>query len=226
MKKVMRRTKVKPVCLIAGGPGTSRRNLVVLFKKVFKVFDLDSPKIAYIGAASGDSPSFFKWLKDILFSAGARGVVLAPVACAKCDLEGAKGILRDADVVFISGGDVEEGMQLLREKKLIPVLRRLFTRGVPFFGLSAGSIMLSRCWVRWSDPNDDTTVKLFPCLGFAPVVCDTHGEDEDWEELRALLKLAKRTVVGYGITSSAGLIVMPGGRVKTIGGPVHLLKVD
>ncbi len=92
-------------------------------------------------------------------------------------------------MVFISGGDVEAGMEVLEERQILPFLRELFERGKPFFGSSAGSIMLGRQWVRWEDPDDDATANLFPCMGFAPIVCDTHGEAEGWEELRALLRL-------------------------------------
>ena len=226
MKRVMKRIIAKPVCLIAGGPGISFSKLRILFRKVFKVYGLVSPKIAYIGAASADNPRFFKWLKDMLIGAGARDVVLVPVVCTRTDFGQTKDVLCDVDVVFISGGDVEKGMQLLKARRLVPVLKKLFAKGVPFFGLSAGSIMLSKSWVKWSDSDDDSTAERFPCLGFAPVFCDTHGEDEDWEELRVLLKLAKRTAVGYGITTSAGLIVMSESRVKAFGGPVHRLKIN
>ena len=46
--------------------------------------------------------------------------------------------------------------------------------------------MLARRWVRWTDPHNDDSAELFPCLGFAPVFCDTHGEGDGWGELRAL----------------------------------------
>jgi len=47
-------------------------------------------------------------------------------------------------------------------------LRRLHRSGRLFFGTSAGSIMLSRKWVRWRDPHDDRSAELFPCLGLHP----------------------------------------------------------
>lgn len=216
----MKKSKRKPVCLIAGGPGTDRGKILSLFRKVFKVFGVDLPCVAYIGAASGDDPDFFRWLTGMLVRAGAGKVVLAPVAHGRKASE----VLRGADIIFISGGDVEKGMKLLEKRRLIPLLRRLFAKGVPFFGLSAGSIMLTKSWVKWRNPDDDSTAELFPCLGFAPVLCDTHGENEGWEELRMLLRLARKGTVGYGITSSAGLIVMPGGRIKTIGGAVQRVK--
>ena len=57
--------------------------------------------------------------------------------------------------------------------------------------------MLARRWIGWEDDDDDASASLFPCLGIAPVSCDTHGEEEDWDELRALLRLCPDGEVGY-----------------------------
>jgi peptidase E len=128
--------------------------------------------------------------------------------------------LESADIIFISGGDVEAGMDVLREKGLITFLSGLHSQGKPFFGLSAGSIMLAREWVRWRDPEDDATAEIFPCLGIAPVICDTHAEGDDWEELKALLALEENGVKGYGIPSGTGIKAFPDGRVAALGGAV------
>src|SRR5512143_4087198 len=149
------------------------------------------PSIAYVGAASGDSPSFFSMISAYLRRCGAGRITLAPLAGKRRKLEKTRAILESADMVFISGGDVEAGMEVLEERQILPFLRDLFERGKPFFGSSAGSIMLGRQWVRWKDPDDDATASLFPCMGLAPIICDTHGEAEEWEELRSLLRLAE-----------------------------------
>jgi hypothetical protein len=87
-------------------------------------------------------------------------------------------------------------------------------------GLSAGSIMLARCWVRWPDPDDDSTAEVFSCLGLASLVCDTHGEREDWEELKALLTLIGPDV-GYGIPAGSALRIPSEGSLDALGRPVH-----
>jgi cyanophycinase-like exopeptidase len=121
----------------------------------------------------------------------------------------------------MSGGDVDEGMRVLTACGMVGLLTDLFREGKPFFGFSAGSIMLASSWVRWRDPGDDASAELFPCLGFAPVLCDTHGEADGWEELRTLARLAPPGSLGYGITSGAALVVAPDGTVSALGGDIH-----
>jgi dipeptidase E len=179
------------------------------------------PSIAYVGAASGDSPSFFSMMSDTLGRCGAGRVTLAPLVRTRGKLEKTRATLESADMVFIGGGDVEAGMEVLEVRQILPFLRALFERGKPFFGSSAGSIMLGRQWVRWEDPDDDATMSLFPCMGFAPIICDTHGEAEAWEELRSLLRLAPEDTPAYGIPTGAGLCVSPDGTLEALGAPVH-----
>jgi len=63
--------------------------------------------------------------------------------------------------------------------------------------------------------------KLFPCLGFAPIICDTHGEQDKWEELKIALKLARDGQKGYGIVSATAIKVYPNSKVEALGGAVH-----
>jgi peptidase E len=216
-----------PLFLLAGRPRVmpKRDRSDPLLREVIEKCGQARPSIAYLGSASGDHRDFFGMISVLLKNAGAGEVLLAPTAGAKADMRKAQDILNHADVVLVSGGDVEEGMRVLGEKRLIPVLRARYGRGTAFVGLSAGSIMLARQWVRWRDPNDDSTAEAFACLGFAPILCDTHGEDENWEELRALLRVAAPGEVGHGIPCGAALCVTARGRLFAMGAPVHRFTI-
>ena len=209
------------IYLLAGGPGSLRKGRDPLLTRVLASCGVTHPLIAYVGAASGDSQPFFSMMSGYLQGCGAKHVTLVPLASRRGKLEKARSILESADMVFISGGDVEGGMKVLEERQILPFLRALFERGKPFFGSSAGSIMLGRQWVRWEDPDDDATMSLFPCMGFAPIVCDTHGEAEEWDELHSLLRLTPGGALGYGIPTGAGLCVSPDGTLEALGAPVH-----
>ncbi len=209
------------VYLLAGGRGSLRTDRDPLLTRVLASCGVPHPSIAYVGAASGDSQPFFSMISQYLRRCGAGRITLAPLASRRSKLEKARAILESADMVFISGGDVEAGMKILEERQILPFLHELFEKGKPFFGSSAGSIMLGCQWVRWEDPDDDTTASLFPCMGLAPVVCDTHGEAEEWEELRALLRLTPEGTCGYGIPTGAGLCICPDGTLEAFGAPVY-----
>jgi peptidase E len=176
--------------------------------------------VGYVGTASDDNVWFFRMIERELKNAGAGSINRAIITPRKADLRKARDILAAADIIFISGGDMERGMEVLREKGMVDFLFQLYKQGKPFFGVSAGSIMLAKEWVRWRDPDDDATAELFPCLGFAPVICDTHDEENDWQELKAALKLAKDNVVGYGIVSGAAIKVFPDGKTEALGNAI------
>lgn len=115
-------------------------------------------------------------------------------------------------------------MQVLEEKQMTGFLRDLYTGGKVFFGASAGSIMLAQQWIRWRDPEDDSTAELFPCLDFANLICDTHSESDGWEELQTALSLEKNNAEGYGIATGACLKVQAEGKLEALGGPVSVYK--
>ena len=136
----------------------------------------------------------------------------------------AAAAIESADVVFFSGGDVAAGMQILEQRGMIPFLRAVSRSGTPFIGVSAGSIMLCREWIRWRDARDDESGELFPCLGIARLSCDTHGEGDGWGELKSMLALRPVGATGYGITSGSAIIVEPDGTISASGGEVHVFR--
>jgi cyanophycinase-like exopeptidase len=192
-----------------------------LLAEVFASSGKQQPRVAYVGAPSDDNRMFFGMLSKMMRASGAGRVDFVRLAGKRPDLQAARVTLEAADVVYITGGDVEHGMAILDRTGMLPALRVLLDAGVPFFGLSAGSIMLASQWVRWTDPEDDATAAIFGCMGFAPVVCDTHSEGDDWVELVSALRLLPVGTTGYGIVTDSGLKVSPDGTAAAVGGPVH-----
>jgi cyanophycinase-like exopeptidase len=205
--------------LIGGGPGA----MLALRRHVKAVLaETQGPKKplgAYVGAASGDNAAFQHMIGAVLVTAGARvrGVKLAS---ARAKLSAATTLLEDCDVVFVSGGDVEAGMHVLQDRGILPLFHGLAAAGKPMIGISAGSIMLGRAWVRFPDEdasNEPGATKgeptMFPCMGLAPVHVDAHAEDDDWAELKELLRLAaaagEHEPVGYGLTRKGGVAIEP-----------------
>jgi peptidase E len=181
---------------------------------VFEECGRRSPSIAYLGAASGDDRRFFGWASDLFAKSGAGNVTLA-TTIRRFDRRAFERTCEVADAVFVSGGDVEEGMKVVGRRSLAPFLRELYRSGKVLFGISAGSIMLARAWIAFED-DDDSDGHLFPCLGIADVLCDVHDEAENWGELESLLKLSPDSSVGYGIRTGSALRVDPDGTVQPL----------
>lgn len=212
---------VKPVYLLAGSPRSRRKGPDPLLEAVFKGFGIKNPSVAYTGTASNDDKNFFRFIAASFTEAGADKVTHAVIAPYGADTAKAKNILKEADIVFVSGGDVEYGMKVLHDKNLLDFFNDLYYAGKPFFGISAGAIMLAQRWVRWLDPDDDDSAELFPCLGFAPIICDTHDEADGFEELQIAIKLAGPGALGYGLASGSGVKVLPDGTVETLAGEIY-----
>jgi cyanophycinase-like exopeptidase len=134
----------------------------------------------------------------------------------------ARRAIESSDLVFFSGGDVEKGMRVLEERGMVRFFGDLHRSGIPFVGVSAGSIMLCRSWIRWADPGDDGSAELFPCMGLTRILCDTHGEGDGWGELKAMLALRPVGSSGYGIVTGSGIVVEQDGTVSACGGEVHV----
>jgi hypothetical protein len=188
------------VHLVGGGPGAlvqTRRN----FKAALATVGKKRPLVAYVGAASGDNLGFRKLLGAMLV--GAR-VEPANLVSKRASTSAARQLLCDCDLIFVSGGDVEAGMRVLREREVVPLFHQLADDGKPLLGVSAGSIMLGQAWVRFPD-DDESRAELFDCLGLAPVHVDCHSEDDGWSELRVLVRLLHErgaaSTVAYGIPS-------------------------
>jgi peptidase E len=218
------------VHLIGGGPGAmlaTRRHI----KHAVQSLDKKRPLVAYVGVATNDNVGFQKMISALFVGSGAR---IEPVKLARktASVATARRLLDDCDLVFMSGGDVEHGMNILRERAVDGDLQKLAAAGKPFLGISAGSIMTCQAWVRFPDENDDDSAEPFPCLGIAPLHMDAHSEDDGWSELRILVRvLAKRDgdALGYGVPSKGCLRVQLDGRKPTLsalGAPIARLTAS
>jgi peptidase E len=216
--------------LVGGGPGTVlalRRH----FKAALDALDRPSPLVAYVGVASNDDRGFYTLLRGLLGASGAR-VKLAKMASPRASASEARALLEESDLVFMSGGDVEQGMKTLHDRDMARVLLALGRSGKPMFGVSAGSLMMGREWVRFPDEDDESTAEIFPCLNLAPVHVDAHSEEDGWSELRILVRLLHERgdtdPVGYGLTRPGGLWVTVDDRgvdVKAMGTPIPRIVV-
>jgi len=215
---------ILPIYLLAGGPGAKRQSPDPILQMALRELGKTKPSVAYIGAAHGDSLMFYLFIKRLIVAAGAGKVELVPLAKKKSNIAEAQLIIQSSDCIFVSGGDVSEGMRVLNEKSVIPLIKKRYDEGALIIGVSAGSIMLAKQWINWPDENDEASAELFPCMNLAPVLCDTHGEADKWNELHSLLRLTEGDQIGYGIPSGGAMRISTDGAVEAISLPLYRIE--
>lgn len=211
-------TKAAPVYLMAGaGPGTGPRSFRFHEELVVRT-GKEKPLFAYVGAASGDARWFERVIKTMVFGARSK-CAFVRLTDKSIRTSEAKSMLGDADVIFVSGGDVEEGMRVIDDRGLAPYFRELHHGGKIFEAVSAGSIMLGEHWVRFEN-DDDEVGERFDCLGIVPMSFDAHDEKDNWTELRALARLMPNEPGKWvcGLTSKCAAVW--DGKIQALGGPL------
>ena len=216
-----------PAILIAGGQPFDDKAFKAIIAPELNKFP--NPRIAYIGTANGDREGFFDMIYAMFKRAGAQRMDFLRLAREDADIAGAAEALIRSDIIFLSGGEVDDGIDWLRKHGLVDLLKEQFRNGKLFIGLSAGAIMIGAYWVRVGIPEDDgateklqrwvagdlcpevdANIELFECLGLVPATFDTHAENEGWVELKAALRLKGNGARGYGIPR--GGIIKANGR--------------
>lgn len=209
----------KPTLLMGGKFGSRHFGTKPYLTEAFRLTGKDKPLALYVGAANGDDPDFGGALSALLEGAGAHKVLWPKLARKKKEGSQARNALAESDLVFVGGGDVEEGMQLLREADLITDFHAAAKRGTVFAGMSAGAIMLGERWIRWPRADaGDNEAETYECLGIAPCSLDTHGEGDGWLEARSFAEVRARELGkkarAYGIPSGGALVVGKDGTLQ------------
>jgi cyanophycinase-like exopeptidase len=216
----------KPTTLIAGKFGSRHFGTKPYLADAVRLTGQGKPVALYIGAASGDDRNFGSALATLLKGAGVRKIVWPKLSKGKRkDASVAKDALHEADLVFVGGGDVEAGIDALRDADLVGDLRAAAKRGTVFAGMSAGAIMLGERWIRWPrEGASDDEAETFECLGLAPCAIDTHGEGDGWRETQSFAAVRARElgkkVRAYGVPSGAALVVGTDGTFRARGDAV------
>jgi peptidase E len=215
----------KATTLMAGKHGSRDFGTKPFLAEAIRLTGKDKPLVLYLGAASDDNTRFGGALSGLLKTAGAHKVLWPKLSGKKKESAKARGALEEVDLVFVGGGDVEHGMQVLREADLVRDFRAAAERGAVYAGMSAGAIMLGERWIRWphEDAGDDEA-ETYECLGIAPCSIDTHGEGDGWLETQSFAAVRARELGkkarAYGVPSGGALVIAEDGSLQARGEPI------
>jgi len=182
--------------------------------------DLDSgkPSAAYIGASNGDQSEFYSLFVAAMESMGISDCRLVPSQPSREDIS----FLEHADLIVLSGGDVERGWQVFEQNGLKELLPRKRFDGAVLMGVSAGAIQLGLgCLSNAAQP------KQFDMFRFAPFYVGAHDEGNDWFDLRALVNLSQIDARAIGLPAGGGAVYYSDGTLEPLRKPlIEIVKQD
>jgi cyanophycinase len=169
--------------------------------------DTTNPKAAYVGASNGDQPEFYSLFQAAMESMGISNCRAVPSQPSREDIS----FLENADLIVLSGGDVERGWRTFEQNGLKELLPRKRFDGAILMGVSAGAVQLGLGHL--SNAAQPKPLEMFR---FAPFYVGAHDEENDWWDLRALVKLSQSDVRGIGIPAGGGAVYQSDGTLEPI----------
>ncbi|MCG8670052.1 MAG: Type 1 glutamine amidotransferase-like domain-containing protein, partial [Pseudomonadales bacterium] len=146
----------------------SRKNNDWFLDRLQSFTNQQSSFAVYIGAANGNEPAFYEMAQEAFSSLG-----IAESVFLKSGLEDLqKHQNKIPSVILLSGGDVQQGWQLLSQPDIRNWLLNCYHRGCLLLGISAGAIHLTNAL--------DIDSNITPLLNLLPVIPLAHEENEDW----------------------------------------------
>jgi cyanophycinase len=180
--------------------------------------DSVSPKAAYIGAANSDQPEFYSLFVGAMEGMGIFNCRMVPSQPLREDIL----FMEEADLILLSGGNVERGWQVFEQNGLNDLIPRKRYDGAVLIGVSAGAIQLGLGTLSNADQP-----KQIPMFRFAPFYVGAHDEKNDWWDLRALVNLSQSDVRGIGLAAGGGAVYYPDGTLEPIRKPlIEIVKQD
>ncbi len=180
--------------------------------------DTSNPKAAYIGASNGDQPEFFSLFEAAMETMAISDCRFVPSQPSREDIL----FLEDADVILLSGGDVERGWGAFEQNGLKELVPRKRFDGAILMGVSAGAIQLGLgCLSTSAQP------KQIDMFRFAPFYVGAHDEESDWWDLRALVNLSQGNTRAIGLPAGGGAVYYSDGTLEPLRKPlIEIVKED
>jgi hypothetical protein len=185
-----------------------------LAERVRANLDSSSPKAAYIGASNGDQPEFYSLFQAAMEAMGISNCRSVPSQPSREDIS----FIEDADLILLSGGDVERGWRTFEQNGLKELVPRKRFDGAILMGVSAGAVQLGLgCLSNSAQP------KQIDMFRFAPFYVGAHDEENDWWDLRALVNLSQADTRAIGIPAGGGAVFQSDGTLEPI--RKHLIEL-
>lgn len=173
----------------------------------------DDPSAAYVGASNGDDPVYYEIFEAAMDSIGVTDRRMISSSFEADERE----YLERADLILLAGGGVERGWKVIRSTGMRDVLLERHGEGAVLAGVSAGAVQLGWLGFGGDVPKPG---RLVEPLKLVPAIVGVHEEDDQWRDLRKLMRLSDVPIRGLGIPSGGGLIFHPDQTMEPVRHPV------
>ena len=156
-------------------------------------------RAAYVGASNDNDPAYY----------GIFEAAMESIGVDECRMVSDSDItfVEQADLILLSGGDVEKGWRIFKQNGLNELLVRRYHEGALVVGTSAGAVQLGM-------------------LGLVSYVISAHDEGDSWAGLKETLRRAEKRVSGIGIPTGAGMVYHADRTIEAIRYPLHQFSID
>ena len=205
-----------------GGGGFSEGTEPGLDRYVLEQSRSTTPRIGFLGTASGDAESYLLKFYARFSKLDCRPGHL-PLFRRTPDLE---AWILGQDVIYVGGGNTKSMLSVWAGWGLGPILRRAGEAGTVLAGISAGAI----CWFDCG-LTDSASTELQPmaCLGFLGGSCCPHYSGEV-ERRPSYERMVERDEIpaGYAIDDGAALHFVDGAPKRLVSGrpTAHAFRVE
>ncbi|MGE5429145.1 MAG: cyanophycinase [Methylococcaceae bacterium] len=201
-----------------------------VLEEVIKEMKGEKPRIVLLPLASQHQEEFEELYKNAFKKLGHDIEVLIIHGKKDADKEENLEILRQADGVFITGGDQSRLIQRLEDTEFMEILRdRYFNDDFVIAGTSAGAMVMSEFMIHGGKSEEAIIkgiTKIADGFGFLPgTIIDTHFLSRGRFSRLTEALLLKRDTIGIGLCEDTAVVITKGHELRAIGsGTVTIIE--
>ncbi|HLN74703.1 MAG TPA: cyanophycinase [Prolixibacteraceae bacterium] len=201
-----------------------------VLEEVIKEMKGEKPRIVLLPLASQHQEEFEELYKNAFKKLGHDIEVLIIHGKKDADKEENLEVLRQADGVFITGGDQSRLIQRLEDTEFMEILRdRYFNDDFVIAGTSAGAMVMSEFMIHGGKSEEAIIkgiTKIADGFGFLPgTIIDTHFLSRGRFSRLTEALLLKRDTIGIGLCEDTAVVITKGHELRAIGsGTVTIIE--
>lgn len=209
--------------MLIGGGDIGRSNTKYETKeideKIVKLSSKENPNFLFIGLASNFSDSYYKVIKDIYKNLGCKTGKISNKTLTHIEVVEEK--IKNADIIYIGGGDTVKLVNILKENKIDKMLKEKLDTESVLVGISAGAISYLKSGLSDTEiiNNISNNYVKVDGLGFIDYMFVPHfsSDSKKMEDLEKVLKNDKDSIALCTDNCAA---------IEIINGHINVVKSD